>query len=199
MKTREIASELNAAIDALDEGQRNLLVAHGVGRNDLALGLVGAALIRVEGTTRFAPDPEGRPAFITPVRVQYAETPESVAPDSAVRVGDIVDLVAWHPLRPDRWALRSGAAEWLGCIEPQYAGPHPVPIRRSVLGWFRAGCVGLLPLSQSPADLYRLLTWCVGGVIAEDAEHAAKLRRALERPWPAPRVLVRHQEHRHAA
>jgi hypothetical protein len=76
--------------------------------------------------------------------------------------------------------------------------PAPVAVRGSILSWFHAGCIGLVPLSRSSADLYRLLTICTGGIVAENDEHAVELRRVLERPWPAPYVSVA-QEVRHAA
>ena len=64
--------------------------------------------------------------------------------------------------------------------------PAPVPIRRSVLSWFRAGCTGLVLLSRDPAVRYRLLMDCRGDVIAEDMAHAAKLRQALKSTLASP-------------
>lgn len=198
MKARDLAMEMAAAVDALSDGDLDLLASCGVDRADIAMGLVGAALIRVEGEV-YSPDPEcGKSAFITPCRVHDAVSPESTVPDSYCRLGDIVDLVAWHPARPARWALRTGAAEWLGCIEPQYMGPAPVDIRRSPLAWFRAGCTGLVPLGRSAADIYRTLSWCQRHV-AEDVDHAAELDAVLQRPWPAKRVLSTTRRLDHAA
>jgi hypothetical protein len=111
-------------------------------------------------------------------------------PALSVRFGGLVDLVAWHPRQPSGWALRTGAAEWLGAIEPQHMGPPPVPIRFSVLSWFQYGCSGLVILSTAAAVRYRLLSDCLGGVEAESAEHAAELKRMLAWPWPAPRVSI---------
>jgi hypothetical protein len=140
-----------------------VLLACGVDPNDIALGMVGVGAIRLDGAL-YEPDPDhGKPAFISPVRIAYADTPESAVPASAVRVGAIVDLIGWHPLRPDRWALRTGAAEWLGAIEPQYMDPAPVPIRHSVLGWFQARCEGMVSVSRARADVYRLLRRSLAG------------------------------------
>jgi hypothetical protein len=199
MSGASLAREMNAAVTALSDADLEMLVGYGIDRTDVVvMGMVGAALVRVEGD-HYCPYPEGKKAFLTPARVHCADTPESPVPDSAVRVGNLVDIVAWHPLRPDRWAMRVGSAEWLGCIEPQYQCPDPVPIRRSVLAWLQSGCAGLLALSRSTADIYRLLICCTGGVIAEDYGHAAELRRFLAHPRPAPAVSVAAGDRRHAA
>ena len=39
------------------------------------------------------------------------------ATEDVIRFGEIVDLVAWHPRRPDRWALRTGEGIVLGHAE----------------------------------------------------------------------------------
>jgi hypothetical protein len=196
MRGGDLEREIREARNSLTDAHREMLV--GIAAEDLEL--VGAALIRVGGEL-YEPDPAaGRLAFITPVRLFEVLTPEApVPPGYSIRLGDIVDIVAWHPGRPDRWALRTGAAEWLGAIEPQYMDPSPVHVRRSVLSWFQGACDGLLPLSRSAPDMYRLLTFCTGGLIAEDDLHAAELRRVLERPWSAPSVSVARQVHRAAA
>jgi hypothetical protein len=174
---------------------RDELVALGVTPRDVEL-LIAMGKVRLCRDDLFEPDPDGRACLITPVCVHTALDPESSAPEVFCRVGAIVDLIAWHPEQPDQWALRAGAAEWLGCIEPQYLEPEPVPIRRSVLSWFRAGCTGLVLLSRLPLDQYRILTGCVGGIIAQDATHRAELRRALQRPFRIPRILITEPEYR---
>jgi hypothetical protein len=188
MKAADLGAEMLAAYRAVGERERNHLAALGIDPEDIEM-LIGVANVRIEGAL-FSPELDGRPAFVTPVRVQFPETPESTEPDSAVHLGDIVDLVAWHPAAPDRWALRAGAGEWLGACLPQYVEPRPVPIRRSIALWFRAGCTGLVPLSRDRADIYRLLSRCIGGIIAEDQAHAAELGGILERPWAAPPIFT---------
>ena len=154
--------------------------------------------IRVDGG-RYEPDPDLPAAFVVPVRVDSAICPEAADPLVTVNSGEIVDLVAFHPAKPDRWALRVGAAEWLGAIEPQYLDPEPVPIWRCPLSWLQAGCAGLVMLSRSLTDHHRALSGC-RSVVAEDSAHAAELRRVLGRPFPVPAVLVsRGREVRHAA
>jgi len=183
-----IGAEMAAAVKALTDAQAALLIRYGVDPVDISLGMVGCAPIRLERGT-YVPDPDGKVAFITPVRVDD--------PLSAVRVGDLVDLIAWHPLRPGHFALRIGVAEWLGAIEPQHLDPPPVPVRRSVLAWFQHGCTGLVPLSREPRDVYRLLGG-IGRLEAEDDAHRAELRAVLQRPWPTPAISVARRL-RHAA
>lgn len=185
---RNLEMEFKFASTACTDADRDLLMRHGVPEAEIDQ-LIRAARIRVQGD-HYWPDISGGNAFITPILCQSALTPESVAPDIYARRGAIADLLAWHPARPDRWALRVGSAEWLGCIWPQYINPDPVPIRRSPLAWFRGGCTGLVLLSGDAASRYRLLTSCIGGIAAEDREHAVELRRILERPWPSPRVIA---------
>jgi hypothetical protein len=192
MMSRDMAAEWATAQQRLGDEDRAMLAGHAIPPHDVEL-LIGTARIRLFARGRlFEPDPDGGIAFVSPVRIDPHNpvSPEARAPGPCCRFGALVDLVAWHPLHPDRWALRTDAAEWLGCIEPQYMDPAPVPIRRSVLSWFRAGCTGLVLLSRVPAVQYRLLMDCHGDVIAEDTAHAAKLRQALNRPWPRPRVLI---------
>lgn len=139
MSTIDLDRELAAAIRALESRHVDELVAAGVDRLDIGLGLVGIARGRVEGD-QFAPADEGGFAFVTPVRTHYPLSFETPIPASALRVGDIIDLVYWHPDYPSAWAVRTGAAEVLGLIEPQYCDPEPTEVWRGPLGWLQAGC-----------------------------------------------------------
>jgi hypothetical protein len=191
MNAADLARELAAAHEALSDAQHEDFVLAGVDRLDIALGLVGAAYGSVAGE-RFEPHPDGRLAFCTPARIHRSLTIESPVPDSAVRVGELVDLVYWSLNHPERWAMRTGAAECLGLVEPQYCGPEPVAIHRRPLGWLRGGCRGLVLLTRDPWAMYRILCQCSGGLIAEDERHAAELAAALDHPWPhPPEIIVR--------
>jgi hypothetical protein len=189
MTRQDLAAEICAGYSLLSIEHRSALLKEGVSMRDLdQFQMCGVALVRVDGELYQPAD--GRLAIITPVRVHDAFSPESPQPDTGCRLGSIVDVVAWDIRYPDRWALRTGNAEWLGCIEPQYLDPDPVPIRRGVLDWFRAHCTGLVLLSRDPASVYRTLSWCRQGIIAANAEHATELKRTLRAPLKAPRVLV---------
>jgi hypothetical protein len=161
----------------------------------------GKARIRRITGGLYEPDQAGKIAFLTPVLTHYPDTPESPQTWGACRVGNLIDLIAWHPRHPDRWALRTGDATWLGSIEPQYAVPPPVAIRRSPLSWLQSDCDGLVILARDSSEVYRLLSNCVGGIIADDALHARELREFLERRRPLPKVTVALQTApvRHAA
>jgi hypothetical protein len=191
----DLWAEWSAAQRAIESADRRALISLGIKAADTLL-LIGKVRAERDGDL-YAPDEDGPPAFVTPVFVDYADTPESSSPAQVVRFGDLVDLVAWDPRHPHSWALRSGAAEWLGAIEPQYLEPPPVPIHRGPLGWLQAGCRGLVLLSRESVSQYRLLI-NIRRIEAEDAAHAAELHRIISRPWPVPTITVA-VEHRHAA
>ena len=166
------------------------LLEAGIRQKTISIVRPAIARIAVTGGT-YQPEPEGRYAYLLPVRLESADTAEAANPVEVLHRGSIVDLVAFHPKFPLRWALRRDAAEWLGAIEPQYLDPAPVPIWRSPLEWLRAGCRGLALLSLEPTIAYRILSMCSSGLLAEDEVHAVELRRLAAPPWPAPLVRVR--------
>lgn len=195
-----LASEMREAVEMLSDPQRAELLAHGVSAALIGrYSLIGAAKIRVGKSRLYEPASDGKFAYLTPVLVDNTLTPEALEPGPTARVlGHLVDLVAWHPRHPSAWALRAGAAEWLGCVEPQYMHPAPVSVRRSPLAWLRAGCEGLVILSDDPPDVYRVLSG-LGSIVAEDQQHAAELRRMVRRPWPLPRIVAAENGVQHAA
>ena len=170
----------------------------GVGGPGLSVGIALAG-ISVSRGGAYQPDRDGGAAFVLPVRVDNPLSPEAADPVDAVRHGEIVDLLAFSVAFPQRWALRTGAATWLGAVEPQYLEPEPTPIWRTPLRWLGNDCHGLVLLSRDRRDRYRVLT-CLDAIVAEDEAHAAELRKLLEQPWLAPPVYVRRgREVRNAA
>src|SRR4051794_24518482 len=151
----DLWEEWSAAQRATEPADRRVLISAGVKAADTLL-LIGKVRARLDGDL-YVPDENGSPACVTPVFVDYVDTPEASYPSQAARFGDLVDLVAWDPRHPQSWALRYGAAEWLGAIEPQYMEPPPVPIHRGPLGWLQSRCRGLVLLAREPASQYRLL------------------------------------------
>ncbi len=185
----DLWAEYTHAQRAITPADRALLVGHGISIGTI-LFLVGSARIRRDKSRHFFDLAEdGLPAFVTPVIVEVPDTPEASNPPQAVRFGTLVDLVAWHPARPESWALRVGSAEWLGAIEPQYLDPAPVKVHQTILSWLQSGTRGIVPLHRTPAELYRVLTYC-NRIEAQDKAHATELRRALRLPWTAPPVSV---------
>ena len=196
MTSADLAREMATARRCLSGADREALIAAGISAPVIAAGLIGAALVRLAGDL-FEPDPDGRFAFLTPVRVYDAITPESPHPIVTVRAGALIDILAWHPKHPQRWALRRGLATWAGACWPQYLDPPPVRVWRSPANWLRSGCRGLCLVSRVAADAYRVLSLLKGNV-AEDRAHRAELQAILASPWPAPPVLLP-QGARHAA
>lgn len=189
----DLEAEFREALAALERAHFCELTKHyGIPPKPIEDLLVGIARInRIPDTDLYEPAPSGVLAYITPVRVEEPASPESSDPWWYVRNGEIVDLVAWNPRRPSRWALLTGLGDWLGCVPPQYFDPEPVQVWRSVLSWFRVGCRGLVPLSRDPAIAYSLLMGFPGGIYCEDDDvHAAQLERMLEHPWPRPNISV---------
>jgi hypothetical protein len=198
MTGADLAAEYRAALKRTTWDHQAPLLDAGVGGPGLAIG-IGLAPISVSRSGLYQPGPDGGPAFILPVRVDNPTSPEAADPVDTVRHGEIVDLLAFSPAFPNRWALRTGAATWLGCVEPQYLGPEPTPIWRSPLRWLGNDCRGLVLLSRDRRDRYRVLT-CLDAIVAEDEDHAAELRKLLEQPWLSPPVYVRRgREVRNAA
>jgi hypothetical protein len=134
----------------------------------------------------YQPDEAGRPAWVFPVCCADPEKPDAIEtpdPFTAVAAGAVLDLLAFSPVAPGQWALRRGIATVLGAIEPQYLDPVPVPVHRDVTDWLRADCRGIVLLTSHRIEVVRLLHQC-RAIEAEDATHAAELRRILAGPPP---------------
>jgi hypothetical protein len=156
--------------------------------------MIGAELIRRDGAGCYCPDPDGELAFITAVRRESPDSPQAIEPWAAVCGGGLIDLIAWDPLQPDRWALRDGNADCLGCTEvqdyPELVEPGPTQLWRTPLDWFRGDGFGLVLLSRGRWEQYRVLSQLHGGIDTQDDAHAREVRAILKRPWPAPPVRV---------
>jgi hypothetical protein len=196
---RDLVAEYMSALERTKPADLDSLRRAGIGEAGFAIRPAVAPIIVTRDGLHYEPDPDGDGlAFILPVRIDNPLSPEAADPDETVRSGEIADLVAFSAAFPNRWALRTGAATWLGAVEPQYMGPAPTPIWRSPLHWL-AHAEGVCLLSRDRRDQYRVLT-CLDSIIAEDEGHADELRELLSRPWIAPPVFVRHgREVRHAA
>lgn len=187
MNTAELWAEFHQAQAAMTAADRALMGEFGVAPGHV-LFLVG--VVRGYQVNGGLYQPNGSAtAYVSPALTENVITPEANGPEQAVHFGEITDLVLWHPRRPAGFALRRGAAEWLGSCPPQLMGPEPVQIWRAPLRWFQAGCAGLCVLARDRASRYRVLSGC-GSIIAEDVDHARELREILQRPWRAPPVMV---------
>jgi hypothetical protein len=188
MKPPDLAIEMRRAVANLTDDDRHYLVRLGIPTPVINIfELVG--IERVQTSREFyEPATVGHAVYLTPVLAHYAGGPETPSPELFACRGNLIDIVAWDHRAPEQWALRAGAAAWLGCISPQCCEPDPVRIWRSPLDWLRNGLSGLVILARERAEVYRLLSGCRGGIIADDWQHARELREILARPWPAPTV-----------
>jgi hypothetical protein len=165
---------------------------------EIGLALAPIALSRDGSLFQFDPDSDNV-AFIFPVRGGNPTSPEAADPDQEVRTGAIVDLLAFSPRYPKRWALRVGNATWLGAVEPQSLMPAPTSVWRTPLRWLSNGGRGIVLLSRDRREQYRTLIF-LESIVAEDERHADELRRLLTHPWLSPPVYVRRgREVRNAA
>jgi len=143
-----------------------------------------------------------RPCIVVPVYLD-ATSPTCDAGDPEVTVlgidpdAELIDLALFRPNRPDIFRTRLGVAEWLGAIDFQCAISPPIRIWRDPLDWLRANGSGLCLLTRDRMEQYRILSG-LRAIQAESDGHAAEIRRALDRPWPKPRVTTTRTPH-HAA
>ena len=97
-----------------------------------------------------------------------------------------VDLIAWQPQQPARIFRHLGDAVMLGASQlanpASYFGGEPLPVHRSALDWFVAGCRGVVILDPKEF-LVRLsaLPERPGGyaLVAADLPHAKLLRASI--------------------
>lgn len=139
----------------------------------------------------YQPDSDGFPVWVLPVTCVDPEQSEEIEVSDPLKViscGRVVDLLGFDPERPRRFVRRTGLAPVLGCVPPQYCDPDRVPVWRDVTDWLRAGCVGLVLLTDDPFERGRILRR-IGAVLVEDPEHAAQLKAWLELP-AYPRALT---------
>jgi hypothetical protein len=193
----DLVGEMVTAQKAMTPHHRDVLISQRISTELIDIwGWVGVDRVLIEGET-YQPMAGGSIVFVAPVRT-HPHGPEHANPELFLRVGDIVDLVAWDPEQPDRWVLRTGAATCLGCIGPQLLDPDPVCIWRTPLRWLQSGGSGLCPLMCDLGEIQRLLLG-VRHLIAEDVEHGRQLRDLLSRPLWMPTISVPATDERRAA
>lgn len=93
-----------------------------------------------------------------------------------------LDQVAWHPHRPGRWWVRTGAAVFLGedaLIDARWHA-KPLLIHETPRDWIIAGCDGAVILDWR-ADLYPSFIG-IADLRCATTRLAARLRETLARP-----------------
>jgi hypothetical protein len=135
----------------------------------------------------FEPDEDGGAVWVIPatcVNPSQPEEIEAVDPLDVVANGPIVDLVAFHLHCRNRFALRTGAAVVLGCIEPQYCEPGRVKVWSDIGDWLRKGCSGIVLLTADGHQRGRILR----RIESIEAQQPAQVKAWLALPeYPAPR------------
>jgi hypothetical protein len=110
--------------------------------------------------SRFEPREHGVPAWVLLVCVvdaRFEEEIEAVDPLRCVSKGPVVDLVGFHPGCREQFALRTGNGVVLGAIAPQHLAPEPVPVWDDITDWLRAGCRGIVLLTNDRHQRVRIL------------------------------------------
>lgn len=158
--------EHHAAASSINQRHLDWLSRQGVtGQALIDAGLVGVDYVRLEGDNYEPEDEGGVGAFINPV---YEH-------------GALVDLCAWLPGRPSRFALRRGVGCGLGDASMSKAdwNEEPLKIHPHPLAWLQAGCDGAVVLDWQGAWwwLHRIERFDV-----YDRWTANKLDRALTAP-----------------
>jgi len=98
---------------------------------------------------------------------------------------EVVDIVAWHPATPGRWARRTGVADMLGDI----AAAEPLRVHQTPYGWLKADGVGICFLDHQRASVASALR-LAEKIIADSPAHARELRDICARPYPIPSIGV---------
>ena len=184
-----LAGEVCASHAGVTRDWREKMIAAGIPAISIALGWIGILPCLAEGNIFQPVERGGTEMVIVPVKHGDTFTPEHKSPEDVLRFGPIADLVAFDLDHPMRWYQRTGAATWLGCIRPQVFAPDPVHVWRCPLNWLRNDSIGLVPLTENDREICGLLLG-IAQLVAEDSQHAGRLKKLLERPFPIPPILI---------
>ena len=180
------------------ERTRRWLAAHGLWEDDEALWdwifgvpdpvasggvahrspelVLGAAPVKPHGKARFDIEDDGPWAVLQPV----------------AEGGTVIDLVAWHPARPDKWRLLHGDGVLLGSSSLELQMPHDPPLvcYATPRAWLHGAAPGFCPLTFEPYSLQSSLI-LADRIMAANLEVAEKLEAALAyRRLPELRVAT---------
>lgn len=180
-----LSQYLSCTFPTMDQAQH--LVGAGISAR-MIVPFVRSALITVTDDL-FTFDDEGVEAFVTPVtgfEDGDIETPEVV---EDLFDTPVLDLVAWHPDAPGRWALLRGAVAVLGLMDTQVLQPFPTRVHRDVAGWLRAAGDGITILTRDNRERASIVQ-SISTVAAEDRAHASELIDLARRPVRIPSIIV---------
>lgn len=175
-----------------DVGQRHIdaLLNYGVPPAKLAeLGArqapFGVALIKWNNDGLWWPTDDGVPRLVVPCYER----------------GEVVDIVALHPKRPDEWLHRSGQAVILGAdLLTTCVKDRPLDVVSNPLDWIAKGgdAVCVLNWAAPYHELSPLRDW--PELRVDSPVLARTVRQYLSRPHPIPTIsLALKEQLRHAA
>jgi hypothetical protein len=154
---------------------------------------VGRAVIERD---RFQFHKSGRAVCVLPVCGEPDGAIESGDPAMTIRRGLLVDLLAFSPAEPDRWALRRGDANVLGAVELQHREAAPVRVHRTPFDWLRHGATGVVLLTREPALRRMVLAQVWHALIVADTAFGCELRSTIELTGARASILVDRSEGR---
>lgn len=191
----DLAAELAYASDAMKAGHIARLRALRAWHDPFATSGIhghplGVARVLWRSGGIYEPDESGDLAVILPVGWPASGT--LTAPHWY-----LVDLVAFCPASPDRWALRTGNGWALGGHMLEHWEGDPVAIVETPLDWLRAGADAVCVLDWANASQAWPLLRMVSELVVGDHPFARKLAAAIDRTAPRPRLSV--EGRRHAA
>ena len=179
MKRADLQAELYSAASGVRQAHLDRVQALGVSTATIAnlcgrFGAFGVTTVSDTWAGLYQPGP-GPLHIVQPV----------------VMGGELVDLVAWHSLRPDRWHLRSGLGWLLGAadaFDDSFAIPS-ASLHETPLDWLRGGGAGSVVLDWQAPELRDLLA--MESIECASPALAAMVRDALSRPSRLPAIRVK--------
>lgn len=178
----DLLAEMNAAAEAVRQPHLDRIKELGVTGDAMGTiwreqGQAPFGIVNVEITS------DG--TFLPGVGPAYIVQPVTIG-------GEIVDLVAWRSMRPERWVTRTGAAWALGedALEADYwnlTEPHAPTIRATPLDWLRAAGDGFCILDWDAPDVRGLVS--LDAIRCPDRRLSQTLLAAISKPVRLPRIL----------
>jgi hypothetical protein len=76
-----------------------------------------------------------------------------------IEAGEIIDIIAFHPFRPNSWMLRTALGWALGpdCLEKRWGDARAIELHDTPLNWLRYGGNGLCITNWKSPELRKLL------------------------------------------
>lgn len=132
----------------------------------------GITSVTDAGGGQYVPDPDGSRALIVPV----------------YDCGELVDLVAFNTITPERWLLRHGLGWALGLEEglERFRWGDPLPLHKTPLDWLKAGCDGLCVIDWEAPEVSTLADFPT--LLIRDDALERRTIAALTKPSRLPQI-----------